>query len=100
MEGATDYLTRELIFVIYKELRIQEHGDAVKIDVVKIGLQRQALKRTPPFAGRNDGAIGPFIGRFWLQIWITARMRGNYWRGSCTPRIKYRPQTCTVYPAE
>ena len=61
--------------MIHKELGIQEHGDTVKIDVVKIGLQRQALKRTPPFAGRNNGAIGPFIGRFWLEIRITARIR-------------------------
>ena len=62
---------------------------AAEIDVVKIGLQRQALKRAPPFAGRNDSTISPFIGRFWLQIRITAQMRGNCWRGSRTPRIRY-----------
>ena len=48
--------------------------------MVEIGLQRQALKRAPPFAGRNDRAISPFIGRLRLQIRITAQIRGNVFR--------------------
>ncbi len=98
MEGPRIDLTRELILVVYKELRIQHGSDGAKIDVVKIGLQRQALKRAPPFAGRNDSTISPFIGRFWLQIPITAQMRGNVdavvgLRGSDTPSA-----ACTVTP--
>ena len=58
--------------MVYKKLRIQHDGDGAEIDVVEIGLQRQTLKRAPPFAGRNDSTISPFIGRFWLQIRITA----------------------------
>ena len=60
--------------MIYKELRIQHDGDGAEIDVVEIRLQRQTLKRAPPFAGCNDGAISPFICRLWLQIRIAAQM--------------------------
>ena len=60
---------------------------SAEIDVVEVGLERQALKWAPPFAGSNDSTISPFIGRFWLQIRITAQVRGNTWRGSWTPRI-------------
>ena len=73
--------------MVYKILRIQDGSDGAKIDAVEIGLQRQALKRSPPFAGRNDRTISPFIGRFWLQIRITAQARANDWRRSWTPRI-------------
>ena len=97
--GLTFYLTPELILVVYKVLRIQDGSDGAKIDVVEIGLQRQALKRAPPFAGCNDSTISPFIGRFWLQISITAQMRGNCWfgigfRGSDTLGSSHR------YPTE
>ena len=63
--------------MVYKIVRIQTGCDAAQIDVVEIGLQRQALKRAPPLAGRNDGTISPFIGSLWLQIRITAQVRGN-----------------------
>ena len=52
--------------MVHKELWIQDKGDGAQIDVVEIGLQRQTLKWAPPFAGRNDSAISPFICRFWL----------------------------------
>ncbi len=52
--------------------RIAVNG--AEIDVVEIGLERQTLKRAPPFAGRNNSAISPFIGRFWLEIAITAKV--------------------------
>ena len=86
--GPTYDLARKLTLVIYKILRIQHDSDGTEIDVVEIGLQRQALKRAPPFAGRDDSAVSPFIGRFRLQIRITAQIRGNGFPGSWTLRIR------------
>ena len=73
--------------MVHEELWIQDSGDGAEIDVVEIGLERQTLKRAPPFAGRNNSAISPFIGRFWLEIAITAKVRRNFRCGSRTPRI-------------
>ena len=51
--------------------------DGAEIDVVEIGLERQTLKRPPPFAGRNNSTKSPFIGCFWLEIAITAKVRSR-----------------------
>ena len=86
--------------MIYEVLRIQLHGDGAEIDVVEIGLQRQALKRAPPFAGRYDSTISPFIRRFWLQLRITGQVRENGFQSrSWTPRI-YDIGTLDLHPAK
>src|SRR4030095_4878149 len=87
--GAANHLPWEFILVVYKDLRIQDGSDGAEIDVVEIGLQRQALKWGPPFAGANDLAISPFIGRFRVQTGITTQIRENGFQNSriWTPRI-------------